>query len=102
MELTHLRVRQTPGRQGIVIVEPNDGDSKLKVEVRPSTIDEITGKTNLSHDERMSFVESNLDTIKKIASEKFRSGKIEERSNHGRPFAWISIEPQDFLHLRPK
>jgi hypothetical protein len=102
MLFTNLRVNQTPGRQGAVIVERDDGNSVLKIEVLPWTIDETTAKTNLSVQQRIDFVVTNLDAIQKIAAEKYRRGQIENRNDHGRPLVWISIEPQDLLHLKPK
>jgi transcriptional regulator with XRE-family HTH domain len=94
VELGELRVRQQPGPEGAVVIEPFGGKSKLKIGVPPWAFDGI-GRAIRSHEEGISLVEKHREIIGKIASAKLGSGQIETRDDHGRPFPWIWIEPED-------
>jgi hypothetical protein len=95
VELGNLQVRQQPGPEGAVVIEPFGGKSKLKIGV-PHWAFEGIGRAIRSHEEGIALVEKHLEIIRKIASAKLASGQIEKRDDHGRPFHWIWIEQEDF------
>jgi transcriptional regulator with XRE-family HTH domain len=94
MELGNLKVQQQQGPEGAVVIEPFGGKARLKIGVPPWAF-EAVGRPNLPHQECVAFVEKNLEMFRRIASAKLGSGQIEKRTNHGRPFSWIWIEPED-------
>jgi transcriptional regulator with XRE-family HTH domain len=94
VELGNLRVRQQPGPEGAVVIEPFGGKSKLKIGV-PHWAFEGIGRAIRSHEEGVALVCKHLEIIRKIASAKLASGQTEKRDDHGRPFHWIWIGPED-------
>src|SRR5437660_4191968 len=92
----NLRIADQPGRLSAVVVEPFEGNTPWKIEVPTWTIDEVLGRTNMSHEERRAFVKSKLDVIEKIACAKLAAGDVEERPGHGGPRMWISVNADDF------